>query len=105
MGNGARQPLHGVGGVAIERFARRSQGHAPRGSFEQGEAKLLFELADAAAERRLGDAELLGRLAEAERFADGEEVLHPSVQGGMDHGALFQIDALKALVSFEMVLD
>ena len=50
-------------------------------------------------------AELLGRLAEAERFADGEEVLHPSVQGGMDHGALFQIDALKALISFEMVLD
>ena len=41
---------------------------------EQIAAKLAFELADGAGERRLGDVAFLGRAGEIERARHGEEV-------------------------------
>lgn len=62
-----------LAGVGIERAARVGELHAPL-ALEERRAELVFERADLAAKRGLGDAQELGGAAEVEQFGDGFEV-------------------------------
>ena len=82
---GVRQAPHGIGSVAIEHVPGRRQRNTACRSFEQREAKLLLKLTDAAAERRLGDAEKFSRPSEIQRFGDREKILNFGVKRGVNH--------------------
>ena len=63
-----------AGGPAHEDFADRGQAHAPGVALEEGGAQLVFDLLDAAGDRRLGDAEVPSGLAQAAQFGHGQDV-------------------------------
>ena len=69
-----RTSLRIVGGAPHKRLAERRRHHALGAALEQRRAKLAFELGEAARERRLGDAEMARRGAQAAAFGDGRDV-------------------------------
>ncbi len=66
-----RQNMHGM---FVEQPSGLGQPQGPGVAVEQLDADLVLELADLAAQRRLGDVEDLGRAGEVPLIGDGDEV-------------------------------
>jgi hypothetical protein len=64
------------GGLIQELFADVRQVDAGRMTAEQLSADLILDIPDAAADRRLLDAEILCRAPEAAAFRSGDDVTH-----------------------------
>ena len=90
--------------LALEVAADGGQRHAPRGALEQPHAEGLFELVDAAAERRLRQVDRLGRLAEVAELgyrAEGEQVVQVEVDGHRRSSSLMHsVDQLISKMQF-----
>ena len=70
---GALHVVEDGGGAPHERLAERRRHHAPGAALEQRRAELAFELGEAPRKRRLGDAEVARRGAQAAAFGDGRD--------------------------------
>src|SRR5262249_35800942 len=73
LGDGPAQRLEGLARRRQQASAGRGEGEAPRAALEQLDPELALVRADLVGDRRRGDVQLLGRLAEAQAPGGGLE--------------------------------